>query len=247
MNALEDKYIAQLKEEAAAKSRYFTEDLAVEQTRARATIAESQGNPTLAAQLRKDADRTAYNEEQNRRIEDYKRTHDMTDPANKAQEAQLEATVALNKQAYAIQQNTDALNTLTTSVRNEPSGFKLSSYVQQYATGAPFPKLPGQLAPSGGPFDGLPSIPSMPGTLPRYDDPRWPSLPPTPSAPTTTGTISRSSFTFAPGSIVVNESRTPQLTADAVGKMLASQLDQFKERSLGANDTRAAALELLPS
>jgi hypothetical protein len=163
MNALEDKYIAQLKEEAAAKSQYFSEDLQVEQMRANATIAESQGRTAEAAQLRKDADRRAYNDEQERRLDEYKRTHNMDDAANQAQYAQLQNTVALNEQAYALQQNTKAITDLTTTIHNAPSGFKYQQYAYDFAV----PKMMGTgLTPPVNPFR-PPTTPLNPPTLSR--------------------------------------------------------------------------------
>lgn len=221
MNALEDKYVAQLKEEAAAKSRYFTEDLDVRALRA-------QGNT-------KGADDLAFKHQQDRELDDYRRTHDIANnTADAAQYAYLQQVQALEANRRAVDANTQAL---TTATRNAPSGFKLEGYIQQHATGASRPALPGQWTP--------PDRPNY--TQNQQGQQNQQSQ----SSQTTTGTVATAPVmvTFAAGAIVVQESATPQLTAEAVKKVVATaflaELDQTRGATSGINMTRTQALEAM--
>lgn len=53
------------------------------------------------------------------------------------------------------------------------------------------------------------------------------------------------SITIAPGAIVVNESKTPQLTATAVTRMVLTKLDEERNARDGLSGSRSAALERL--
>lgn len=216
ITALEEKYNAQLKEEAAAKSRYFSEDLDVEQERARATIAESQGNTAEAKRLRDDADRRAYNEEQERRLDDYRRTHDMGDAANQAQYAQLQSTVALNEQAFALQQNTKALTDLTTTLHNAPTGYKYQRDVYDFS---------------------VPKPPTFPAPVNPFRPPTTPLASPQLSREST-GT--RNTFT---GDIIVkiDGAKSPEETANSV----ALVFKRMKNSSLGKDATGSAFMDEL--
>lgn len=70
------------------------------------------------------------------------------------------AYLARLKEVQAIERTAQALNTLTTSVRNAPSGFKVESYINSFAAASPFPPQ-GSGIPGG-------SIPYRPaGPLPK--------------------------------------------------------------------------------
>jgi hypothetical protein len=213
MNALEDKYIAQLKEEAAAKSRYFTEDLDVRALRA-------QG-------LDKQADALDFQHQQQRELDEYRRTHDMTQPANQDQYARLQQVQAMEAQKRATDANTAAVNALTTTLTNAPSGFKIEPYIQQYAKAMPYP---GQWEAPTSPLR-PPLSPLNPPTLSRADS----------VGSTGTATPARYSFTLPGAVFQINGNRSGE---EMLGE-IAAALDDVKERTLGGTNTatRADALQ----
>jgi hypothetical protein len=157
----------------------------------------------------------------------------MSEAANQADYATLQNTVALNEQAFALQQNTKAITDLTTTVRNAPSGFKIEPYLYDFQPAAqrPAPMAPPPLSP-----------PWTPLNAPQLS--RSVSASPTTNA-TTSASPAPINVSFAPGAIVVNESQTPRLTAEEVGRMVVTRIDQVRETTNGPNTTRAAALELM--
>lgn len=226
MNALEDKYIAQLKEEAAAKQRYFTEDLDVRALRA-------QGKD-------KAADALDFQHRQDRELDEYRRTHDMSTQENKDQYAYLQWVQAQEANKYATDANTKALNDLTTSV-NTVTGFKLDDlnpYIQKFAEGRPLP--------------GTQPINPIPLPVNPFVPPMQPLSPPTLSrSGSSTGTVASApvQITIAAGAIQVNESKTPQMTAEAVAKIAVSgiltALDKEKNARDGVSGSRVPALDRL--
>jgi hypothetical protein len=213
MNALEDKYVEQLKEEAAAKSRYFTEDLDVRALRA-------QG-------LDKQADALDFQHQQQRELDEYRRTHDMTQPANQDQYARLQQVQAMEAQKRATDANTAAVNALTTTLTNAPSGFKIEPYIQQYAKAMPYP---GQWEAPTSPLR-PPLSPLNPPTLSRADS----------VGSTGTATPARYSFTLPGAVFQINGNRSGE---EMLGE-IAAALDDVKERTLGGTNTatRADALQ----
>jgi gas vesicle protein len=215
----ENERIQQLEEEAAALRHYFDEDLDVR-------ILRAQGKD-------KEADALEIRNRQERERDEYQRTHKMVDdPKTHEDDAEVAENIAnYNKLLYAqsleLQANTKALNELNTSLHNAPSGFKIEGYIQQYAKAAPYP---GQWQ--------VPTNPFVP--------PMSPLNPPMLSQ-SNTGKVA--TVTFAPGSIVVQESKTPQLTAEAIGKVAAkaflAEVDKTVAATGGPNTTRAVALNTM--
>lgn len=134
ISKLEDEYIAKLKEEAAAKERYFSESLDVR-------ILRAQGKT-------KEADALELRNQQEQERDEFRRTHNMVDdPTTHEDDATVAQNIAdYNKLLYAqsleLRANTKALSELNTTVRGGPSGFKLNGYVQQYGAGLPHPAAP---------------------------------------------------------------------------------------------------------
>jgi hypothetical protein len=124
LNRLEDERIRQLKEEAATMQQRQIEDYKVRELRANGQT--------------KAADALAFQEAQQREREDLVRSFgDVIDAQEQAILAQLDATLAAEKNAKALDRNTDAL----TQLHNAPTGFKIEPYVYQYATPAPRPPI----------------------------------------------------------------------------------------------------------
>ncbi len=214
LTEMQKQRIQQLQEEAAAMERYFSESLDVR-------ILRAQGKT-------KEADALEVQNRQEQERDEFRRTHNLTDdPTTSADDAEVARNLAdYNKLIYAqsleLQNNTKALNELTTAVYGQPSGFKIEGYIQQYAKASPYP---GQMT--------MPVNPFVPPTVPLS----------TPQLSQSAATSARTApVTFGPGSIVVNESKTPQLTADAIGAKLATLLDQLNG-SAPLGTPRASALD----
>lgn len=118
---LEKQRNEQLREEAAAMSRYFTEDLRVRELRAKGDTAA--------------ADALEFQNQQEKERDDYRRTHDMSQQANVDQYKYLVYVQSLEKNSDALKENTAALYTL----RGQPSGFKLEPYLQEFGKAQPYP------------------------------------------------------------------------------------------------------------
>jgi hypothetical protein len=206
-DALEDRYIAQLREEAAAKSQYFTEDLDVRALRAKGQA--------------KQADDLEFQHQQQRELDEYRRTHDMTDAANQAQYAYLQQVIAMEANRRAIDAATGAMTDFTNAVRNAPQGFRIEPYI--YAHQEP--------TPIGPDTAGL----GIPGA-PRF------SMTGRANAVAPVVQEGATHVTFEAGSIVVNESQTPELTAERVADLAVAGLARKKARRNGMNATLTAAL-----
>jgi hypothetical protein len=205
INKLQAEYVARLREEAAAKARSQIEGFRERELRAQGKTAE--------------ADALGRQEERQKLIDSFGKEIDATE---------RQVLAALDA-AQAAEKNTAAVNALTTSMRNAPSGFKVEPYIYDYQKAAKRPD-PWQ----------VPVNPFVP--------PVSPLSPPSLSRSAVTLSSARPMVvTFGPGAIVVSESKTPQLTAEAVARMVASRLDMTKETTLGPNATRADALEVMPS
>lgn len=137
---LEQKRIDLLKEESAALSRYFTEDLRVRELRAQGRTSE--------------ADAVEFQNRQARERDEYRRTHDMTQQASIDQYNYLVYVQGLEKNSEALRANTQALQTF---MRGAPSGFKLEGYIQEVAKGRPYPSSQpiNPLVPSSRPNFGM--------------------------------------------------------------------------------------------
>jgi hypothetical protein len=156
VNRLEQERIAQLKEEAEAQRRYFTEDLRVRELRAKGQT--------------KEADALEFQNKQQRELDEYRRTHVMDDSE---QGRQNQAQFAYLQYVQSLEKNTAAVTDLTKSMQafNTPTGYKVESRLFQYATPEP---RPAGLTPS------LPRIPSTPLTPPTQpllqEDRMWRDL-----------------------------------------------------------------------
>jgi hypothetical protein len=133
INADELKYIENLKEESRIKAQQFKEDLQVRLLRA-------QGQ-------NKEADALALRLQQQRELAEL----DKQIALGLAEEA----TRALLLQVQAAELLKKSVDALSTSVRNAPSGFKIESYINRFATPRQFlPPLPPVFnpeRPTGGP------------------------------------------------------------------------------------------------
>jgi hypothetical protein len=127
----EEKYIALLKEESAVKKAQASEDLEVRALRA-------QGK-------NKEADKLELELRQRREIEEAIRNK-MSDEY-----------IARLREVQAIEKTRQALDDLTTSVRNAPSGFKIESYTYRYGTprGSILPPVTNPFSPER-PTGGIP-------------------------------------------------------------------------------------------
>lgn len=128
INAAEAKRIAQLQEETALLSRYFTEDLDVRRERAL-------GHD-------KTADDLDFQHRQQRELDDYRRTHDMAKQENQDQYAYLQYVQGLEASKRATDANTKAINELNTSFHNAPVGYKYQRDVFAFATPRVVPGTP---------------------------------------------------------------------------------------------------------
>lgn len=136
MNRLEDERIQQLKQEAAVLVQRQQEDYKVRELRARGQT--------------KQADDLAFQEQQQRERQDLITSFgDSIDAQEAATLAALDAAQAAERQAYATGQNTSALNALTSTLHNAPTGFKIAPYTYDFATPKPrtytqngFPQTP---------------------------------------------------------------------------------------------------------
>jgi hypothetical protein len=195
INKVEAEYIAQLKQEAAAKARSTIESYKERELRAQGRNAE--------------ADDLHRKEERQQLIDSFGKEIDAT-------ERQI---LAAYDAADAAERNTAAVNALTTSVRGGPSGFKLNGYIQQYATGAPYPSAP----PLG-----------------------WPTLPPSGFSPPSSPQFSQSGTgKVATAPVVLNNPvfQFPNITdGKAAAKAFLAELDKTVAASGGLNTTRAVAL-----
>jgi tape measure domain-containing protein len=217
-----NRQLAELNQLEDERIRQLREEAAVMQTR---RTEDYQARLDAATPGNERAEAIAANARTlDREIEDLKRSFGNEIDAQEAATLAiaLQATAA-EKAKFALDQNTKAIGALT-SVINAPTGFKLEPYIQEFAKGRPYP---GQFSVPTNPF-----VPPM-----------------SPMAPTSlsqTGTVATApvSITIAPGAIVVNESKTPQLTAQAITRAFLSEVD--KERNAGSgglSGSRAAALE----
>jgi hypothetical protein len=149
INALEQQYVAKLKEEAAAKAHYFDESLDVR-------ILRAQGKT-------KEADALELRNQQEQERDEFRRTHNITDdPSTTADDAEVAANIAeYNKLLYAqsleLQANTKALIE-NTRVLNQPTGFKVEAYTYRFGEAQ---QRPGYSAP---PMPTPPQIPLAGGT-----------------------------------------------------------------------------------
>jgi colicin import membrane protein len=138
INALEDQYLAKLKQEAAAKAHYFDESLDVR-------ILRAQGKT-------KEADALDLRNRQEQERDEFKRTHKLVDdPNTTADDAEVAQNIAAyNKLLYAqsleLTANTKAIEE-NTRVHNSPTGFKVEPFVYQFATPAKRPPI--STAPNG--------------------------------------------------------------------------------------------------
>lgn len=201
LNRLEDERIRQLKEEAASMQQRQVEDYKVRELRA-------QGRT-------KEADDLAFSEQQQREREDLVRSFgDEIDAKEQEILAAYDAAAAAEKTAHAAGELAGAFNDLTTSVRGGPSGFKLAGYIQEFATGRPFPTTLGT---------GL-QVPQSPQF----------SL-----ASSSTGKVAT-----APVTLVNPVFNFPNITdGKAAAKAFLGELDKTKNAAFGLNGTRAQALE----
>ena len=111
----------------------------------------------------KEADAIAFADQQRREREEFDATHNPNDPQTLILRAMLLITQAAERQKFAEDQNTKALNDLTTALHNAPTGFKVQPYTFDYAIPrAPTPTSP--LTPSAPSF---PQSPQNPPTLTR--------------------------------------------------------------------------------
>lgn len=146
IEARQARRVEQLNEEAAALSRYLTEDLRVRELRA-------QGRDKEASALE-------FRNRQARELDEYRRTHDMTTQENKDQYAYLQYVQGLEKNSDALMANTAALQT---ALHNAPSGYKYQRDVFQFATPRLLP--PEGWTPPVNPFippSGRPNAPMSP-------------------------------------------------------------------------------------
>ena len=149
VNKAEATRIAQLQQEAALAKQH---ELVSYQER----IARAQGRD-------KEADAIAFADQQRREREEFDATHNPNDPQTLILRAMLLITQAAERQKFAEDQNTKALNDLTTALHNAPTGFKVQPYTFDYAIPrAPTPTSP--LTPSAPSF---PQSPQNPPTLTR--------------------------------------------------------------------------------
>jgi hypothetical protein len=154
MNALEDKYIAQLKEEAAAKSRSISARIWTSSRSARGPRSPSRRGtrpkPSASTRRRRSDGVQRIAGAPARRLPPHARHRQQQ--GRRGAVRQLQQTVALNEQAFAVQQNTKALNELTTSLHNAPEGYKVEADIYRFATPAQRPAQPGQWAVPTNPF-----------------------------------------------------------------------------------------------
>lgn len=130
--------------------------------------------------------------------------------------------------AQAAERNTAAINSLTTSL-NTVTGFKLDDakpYIQEFAKGRPYPGTEplNPLTPSGRPNFDVWSAP----TAARL------------SSGTSTGMQAAAPITV---NVTVNESKTPQLTADAIMNAVLTKVDIERNAGGGLASSRSAALD----
>ena len=128
LGATEEEYIARLEREAAIKARRTIEDY--QQRLAEATP----GNDRQEA-----IDR--FNREKDRELEDlYNSFGSVVDANEQATYAIAQQAIAAEKEKFAREQATAALDAFTSSLHNAPTGFKVEPYTFAYGTPAARPR-----------------------------------------------------------------------------------------------------------
>lgn len=233
LNKLEDERIRQLKEEAATMQTRQIEDYQSRQLHAQAQVARNQGNTAEADRLDKEAaDRDFYLKQQRERQDLVTSFGSEIDAREKEILAAYDAAAAAERNAYATNKASDALNDFATAIRNAPTGFKtddLNRYIQENA-----------VVTSQTPQWQVPTNPFVPPTTPL-----------TPSIPQLSRTNSTTSSTASPvsvsfGDVTVTVAKT-NASADDIAKSVVKKLDEYAASLGGLNSDRIAALKRYPS